>query len=58
MTAAVASMGRALFPGTRRVWFVLLAVVAVALYIPLAGQWVLPHDNNAPIFDRFNDLRA
>ena len=58
MTAAVASMGRALLPGTRRVWFVLLAVVTVALYIPLVGQWVLPHDNNAPIFDRFNDLRA
>jgi glycine betaine/proline transport system permease protein len=58
VTAAVASMSRVLFPGTRRAWFILLAVVTVVLYVPLAGQWVLPHDNDAPLFDFFNDVRA
>jgi glycine betaine/proline transport system permease protein len=58
VTAAVATMRRAIVPGSRRAWFVLLAVAAVVLYIPLAGLWTLPHDNDAPIFEVFNDLRA
>lgn len=58
MTAAVASLGRVLVPESRRLWLVLLAIAAVALYIPFAGQWTLPHDNNAPVFDFFNDVRA
>ena len=56
MSAATAA-GRLKAPVPRKVWALLLAVVAVALYVAFAGQFTLPHDNDAPMFQRINDIR-
>ncbi|MEO5918842.1 MAG: ABC transporter permease subunit [Candidatus Limnocylindrales bacterium] len=56
MSAATAA-GRLTAPVPRKVWALLLAVVAVALYVAFAGQFTLPHDNDAPMFQRINDIR-
>lgn len=58
MTAATAVLGRLRTPTSRGPWFILLAVAAVLGYLAFAGQWTLPHDNDAPTFDRFNAFRA
>lgn len=57
MTAMAASLGRVALPGDRRLWFLLLAIAGVAGYDAFQGQWVLPHDNDAPTFDRINEFR-
>lgn len=58
MTAATAALGRLRARTSRGPWFILLAVAATLGYLAFAGQWTLPHDNDAPTFDRFNDFRA
>jgi glycine betaine/proline transport system permease protein len=55
-TAVAVAQGRFLSPSRRVVALLLFGVVAV-LYIVFAGQWTLPHDNDAPTFHRFNDVR-
>jgi len=34
-----------------------MAVVVAALYAGFAGQYTLPHDNDAPLFRQINDIR-
>jgi len=57
MTAAVASFRRIQVPGSRGLWVLLLGLATVLLYVAFAGQWTLPHDNDAPTFERFLELR-
>jgi glycine betaine/proline transport system permease protein len=57
-TALAARFGRFGRPGARMTWLVVLALGTVGLYLVFAGQWLLPHNNDAPTFDVFNDLRA
>ena len=57
MTAAVASFRRIQVPGSRGLWVLLLGVATVLLYLAFAGQWTLPHNNDAPTFERFLELR-
>ncbi|MBI2762488.1 MAG: ABC transporter permease subunit [Chloroflexi bacterium] len=54
----MSAIPRRRIPATRRFWAVALAIGAVALYIAFAGQWTLPHNNDAPFFERLNDFRA
>ena len=42
----------------RTVWLALLAAATVAAWLALAGQWTLPHNNDALTFQRLNDFRA
>ncbi|MEO8463031.1 MAG: ABC transporter permease subunit [Chloroflexota bacterium] len=56
MSAATA-VGRVTAPVPRKVWALLLALAAVALYVAFAGQYTLPHDNDAPVFRQINDIR-
>ncbi|HEX5590028.1 MAG TPA: ABC transporter permease subunit [Candidatus Limnocylindrales bacterium] len=58
MTAAVLSLGRSRLPGSRGLWLAALAIASAVLYVAFAGQWTLPHDNDAPTFERFLDLRS
>ncbi|MES2210487.1 MAG: ABC transporter permease subunit [Chloroflexota bacterium] len=58
MTAIASVMARPAIPGSRRVWLVILAVLAIVLYVAFAGQWTVRHDNDAPTFERLNDFRA
>jgi len=55
--SAATAAGRLTAPVSRRTWALLLALVAVALYVVFAGQFTLPHDNDAPMFRRINDIR-
>ena len=58
MTAAAAVAQRR-FPAlsARVVALLLLALVAV-LFVAFAGQWTLPHDDDAQRFHQINDIRA
>ncbi len=56
MSAATA-VSRVTAPVPRKVWALLLAVVAVVLYVAFAGQYTLAHDNDAPLFRQINDIR-
>jgi glycine betaine/proline transport system permease protein len=58
MSAATVAMANLRLPGSRRLWFVLVAAAFAAGYAALAGQWTLPHDNDAPTFDLINDFRV
>ena len=42
----------------RAAWGLALAAVAAVLYVIFRGQFTLPHDDQAPVFVAFNDLRA
>ncbi len=57
MSAAAAAAGHLVPPLPRLAWALLVAVGAVALYVAFAGQFTLPHDNDAPTFNRINDIR-
>ena len=57
MTAAVAALRRPFANVSRGALVATVLAVAALLYIGLRGQWTLPHDANAPIFDRLNELR-
>lgn len=57
MSAATAALGRAIPTLPRAAWAALLAAVTAALFLAFAGADTLPHDNDAPTFDVFNDLR-
>ncbi len=57
MTAAAASVGRLVPPLPRLAWAGLLALAATVVYVVLAGQFTLPHDNDAPMFERINQIR-
>lgn len=58
MTALASSRPRLALPGSRRVWLVLLAVATAAAYAAFAGQWTLPHNDDATTFHRINDIRT
>jgi len=57
MSAATASMGRLIPELPRAAWALLLVVAAAAVYVAFAGQFTLPHDNDASLFHRINDIR-
>jgi glycine betaine/proline transport system permease protein len=57
VAASTAAVGRLIPPLPRLAWAGLLAVAAVAVYALFAGQYTLPHDNDAPMFNRINDIR-
>ncbi len=57
MSHATAAAGRLVPPLPRLAWFALLALGAAAVYAVFAGQFTLPHDNDAPMFNRINDIR-
>ncbi|MEO7664507.1 MAG: ABC transporter permease subunit [Candidatus Limnocylindrales bacterium] len=57
MSAATATVGRLIPPVPRIAWALLLAAVAAVIYVVFAGQFTLPHDNDAPVFHRINDIR-
>jgi glycine betaine/proline transport system permease protein len=57
VSAATAFAGRLVPPLPRAVWVVLLFGVAAVVYVALAGQFTIPHDNDAPVFHRINDIR-
>ncbi len=42
----------------RAAWGLALAAAAAVLYVVFRGQYTLPHDDEAPVFVAFNDLRA
>jgi glycine betaine/proline transport system permease protein len=42
----------------RAAWGLALAAAAAVLYVLFRGQYTLPHDDEAPVFVAFNDLRA
>jgi len=58
MSAATAVVGRLVPTLSRPVWGGILLVATIAVYAVFNGQFTLPHDNNAPTFDRINDIRA
>lgn len=58
MTTISMAASRFALPGSRRLWLVAMAAAAAALYVAFAGQYVLPHDNDAATFNRINDFRA
>ena len=41
----------------RRVIALIVAIVAVGMYVAFQGQWVLPHDEAFPLFKSLNGLR-
>jgi glycine betaine/proline transport system permease protein len=43
---------------SRGLWLLILGIATVVLYLAFAGQWTLPHDNDAPTFERLLDLRT
>ncbi len=57
MTTLAAASARLAIPGSRRVWFVVLAIVTIAVYVVFAGQWTITHDADAPAFHRLQDAR-
>lgn len=58
MTAASFSLTRPLGrPLSRPAAAALLAACVAALYVLFHGQWLLPHDDAAPAFKAFTDLR-
>lgn len=56
--SAIAAMAQRRTDGIPRGWlaFGLVLLVAV-LYVLFAGQWTIPHDDDAPTFHRINDAR-
>lgn len=58
MTAVTANaLRRPLTRVPRRALFVLALAVAGILYLAFKGEWTLPHDPQAAIFLRFNEIR-
>ena len=57
MSAAAAAAGRLVPPLPRLAWALLIGAAAILLYVVFAGQYTLPHDNDAPTFARINDIR-
>lgn len=57
MSAATATIGRLVPPLPRAAWALLLLIVLAVAYVALAGQFTIPHDNDAPVFHRINDIR-
>lgn len=43
---------------SRRTWAVALLASAAVAYVVLRGQFLLPHDESAPVFGVLNDVRA
>ena len=59
MTAVTATAAQGLDPRTaRRLLFLGVVAVAVAMYLMLAGQWTLPHDEEYPLFRTLNGVKA
>lgn len=57
MTALAAKRRRLAAPGSRRTWFVVLAVAAAITYLLFAGQWTIEHNSDAAMFRRLQDVR-
>ena len=57
MTAASVAASRLIVSLPRAAWLAALAIGAVVLFVAFRGQATLPHDNNAPLFQTFKDLR-
>ena len=57
MSAATATVARLVPPLPRIAWAGLLGLAAVVLYAIFAGQYTLPHDNDAARFRQINDIR-
>ncbi|MEK6719288.1 MAG: ABC transporter permease subunit [Chloroflexota bacterium] len=55
--SAAAATGRLLPSLPRSAWIVLLSAVTAILWIAFAGQYTLPHDNDAATFETINDIR-
>jgi len=58
VSAAVAALGRAVPSFPRWAWAAAFTAVTAILFVAFAGTDTLPHDNDAPTFDFFNDVRA
>ena len=57
MTALAAKRRRFAAPGSRRAWFVVLAIATTVAYLLFAGQWTIEHNSDAAMFRRFQDIR-
>jgi glycine betaine/proline transport system permease protein len=57
VSAATATVGRLVPQVPRVVWLVLLFAIAALVYVALAGQFTIPHDNDAPTFRAINEIR-
>ena len=58
MTAVGLAAGRLVPAAPRGLAAAVLAVAAVLLYLVFRGQYTLPHDNDAPLFETFNEMRG
>lgn len=57
MTAASVAASRLVLSVPRAAWIAALVIGAIVLFIAFRGHATLPHDNDAPLFQTFKDLR-
>jgi len=57
MTAAVLTQPRFDWRASRRVWAVLLVAASAVLYVAFRDQWLMPHNEEAPVFGSINGIR-
>lgn len=57
MSAATAAAGRLVPSLPRSAWLLLIAAVSAIVWIVFAGQYTLPHDNDAATFETINEVR-
>ena len=57
MTATSVPAARTWPEISRSVWGIGLGIATAVLYVVFRGQFTLPHDDDAPLFQALNDLR-